>query len=91
MAKFKNAAVVLTATETARQWARNNPDKAGDYIDKATGFIDRRTKHKYHKQLGGLSRTVKKNVTGVDTVRGSAVHDAPPAPKGDTPFPDLRM
>ena len=30
MAKFKNAAVVLTATETARQWARNNPDKAGD-------------------------------------------------------------
>ncbi|KRE37551.1 hypothetical protein ASG73_07755 [Janibacter sp. Soil728] len=87
MAKFKNAALMLTAAEGARQWAKNNPDKANDYVEKATGFIDQRTKGKYHKQLDGLSRTMKKNLLG-DTIKGSTVHgDVPPSPR---PFPDVR-
>lgn len=92
MARFKNAAMMITAAEAARQWARNNPDKASGYVDKAAGFVDKRTHGKYHKQLDGLSQTVKKNLAGHETVRGSTVHgEAPPAPKSSKrPFPDLR-
>lgn len=92
MAKFKNAALVFTAAEGARQWARNNPDKASQYVDKATGFVDKRTQGKYHKQLAGLSQTVKKNLTGQQTVQGSTVvGETPPAPRRSSkPFPDLR-
>ena len=93
MAKFKNAAVMLTAAETARQWARNYPDKARSYIDKATGFVDERTKGKYHKQLTGLSQTAKKNLTGQQTVKGSAVPGEAAGqtrPGSSRPFPDLR-
>ncbi|WP_207233863.1 antitoxin [Janibacter limosus] len=91
MAKFKNAALMLTAGETARQWAKNNPEKASDYVDKATSFIDQRTKGKYRKQLAGLSQTVKKNLAG-DTIKGSAVRgETPDAPRtSQKPFPDLR-
>ncbi|UUZ44095.1 antitoxin [Janibacter limosus] len=91
MAKFKNAALMLTAGETARQWAKNNPEKASDYVDKATSFIDQRTKGKYRKQLAGLSQTVKKNLAG-DTIKGSAVRgETPDAPRtAQKPFPDLR-
>src|SRR5699024_867236 len=55
MPKFKRAAVVLTAVESARQWAHQNPDKATGYIDKATGFVAKRTRGKYRQQIGGLS------------------------------------
>ena len=91
MAKFKNAALMLTAAEGARQWAKNNPDKASDYVEKVTGFIDQRTKGKYHKQLAGLSQTVKKNLAG-DTIKGSAVRgETPDAPRtSKKPFPDMR-
>lgn len=71
MAKFKNIAVMLTAAEAARQWALNNPEKANSYIDQATGFIDKRTQGKYHSQIGSLSSSAKKNLTGRDTVPGS--------------------
>lgn len=93
MAKFAKAAAVFTAAETARQWARNNPDKARSYIDKATGFVDQRTKGKYHSQIDGLSRNAKKSLTGQQDVTGSTVPgtDAPPAPKSSgSTFPDLR-
>ena len=93
MAKFKNAAVMLTAAETARQWARNNPDKARTYIDKATGFVDERTKGRYHKQLTGLSQTAKKRLTGQQTVKGSTVRDdatSQTQPGSTRPFPDVR-
>lgn len=95
MARFAKAAAMLTAAETARQWARNNPDKARSYIDKATGFVDQRTKGKYHSQIDSLSTNAKKSLTGQDTVSGSTVRDtdAPAPPQGSPssrPFPDLR-
>ncbi|MFJ6133325.1 antitoxin [Janibacter terrae] len=96
MAKFKNAAAMLTALEAARQWARSNPDKAGTYIDRAAGFVDGRTKGRYHKQVEGFSRTAKKNLTGSQTVTGSTVHGSsgngatPPPPQDKRFFPDGR-
>ena len=92
MAKYAKAAAMFTAAETARQWAKNNPDKASAYVEKATGFIDKRTHGKYHDRIAGLSRSVKKNLTGHDTVDGSPLSgQAPPPPSGPKkPFPDLR-
>ncbi|WP_435199962.1 antitoxin [Janibacter sp. GS2] len=95
MARFKNAAAVFTAAETARQWARKNPDKAQGYLDKATGFVDQRTKGKYRSQIDSLSRKAKKNLTGHETIPGSTVRDtdAPEAPRDSArtrPFPDMR-
>lgn len=92
MAKFKKAAVMLTVAESARQWARNNPGKASAYIDKATGFVDKRTGGKYHKQISGVSQTAKKNFTGQQTVKGSTVYgDGASADQQKTPFfPDGR-
>lgn len=92
MPKFKRAAVVLTAVESARQWAHQNPDKAAGYIDKATDFVDKRTKGKYHSQIGGISSQAKKALTGQQgvsgssgpTVRGEATN------RTDRPYPDMR-
>ena len=93
MRKLKNAAVIITAAEAARQWAHNNPEQAAKFIDTATGFVDSRTKGKYTSQIAGFSSMAKKNLTGTDTVRGSTVHDqAPPKPQGSQPtFPDGRL
>lgn len=93
MRKLKNAAVIITAVEAARQWAHNNPEQAAKYIDSASGFVDTRTKGKYSRQIAGFTSTAKKNLTGTDTVRGSTVHDqAPPKPQGSKPtFPDGRL
>lgn len=93
MARIKNVAAMLTAAEAARQWALNNPDKARSYIDKATGFVDQRTKGKYHSQIDGLSNAAKKGLTGRQDVSSTAepTTEAPPAPKSSgRTFPDLR-
>lgn len=71
MPRLKGAAAVLTAAETARQWARSNPDQAEAYIDKAVGFIDRRTGGKYHSKVTGLSGHAKKALTGRSAVGGA--------------------
>lgn len=88
MPKFKRAAVLLTAVESARQWAHKNPDKASGYIDKATGFVDQRTKGKYHKQIDGLSGKAKTALTGRESFSGQTVRgETTPPPR---PNPDLR-
>ena len=65
MPRLRGPAAVLTAAETARQWARSNPDQAEAYIDKAVGFIDRRTGGKYHSKVTGLSGHAKKALLGM--------------------------
>jgi len=94
MARFGKAAAMLTAAETARQWARKNPEKANTYIDRASGFVDERTRGRYHSRIESLTRNAKKGLTGQDTVSGSARDsDAPAPPQGSSssrPFPDLR-
>lgn len=73
MPRLRGPAAVLTAAETARQWARSNPDQAEAYIDKAVGFIDRRTGGKYHSKVTGLSGHAKKALTGRSAVGGPTV------------------
>ena len=94
MARFGKAAAMLTAAETARQWARKNPEKASTYIDRASGFVDERTRGRYHSRIESLTRNAKKGLTGQDTVSGTA-RDGDAAPNaGGTqrprPFPDVR-
>jgi hypothetical protein len=87
--KFKKAAVVLTAVEAARQWAHNNPEKAGTYIDKAGDFVDKRTQGKYHSQIDGLSARAKSALTGTSGASSASARTV----RGETtqrPFPDMR-
>ncbi|HIZ98943.1 MAG TPA: antitoxin [Candidatus Janibacter merdipullorum] len=91
MPRFTKATAMFTAVEGARRWARQNPDKAQGYIDKATGFVDQRTKGKYHSQIDGLSRNVKKSLTGQDGPRSAGERtQAPPPPRDKRRFPDVR-
>ena len=62
MPKIKNLAALAAAVEAGRRYARNNPDKAGKYVDQAAAFVDKQTKGKYHGQIGGV----------VDKVKGAA-------------------
>lgn len=91
MARFGRAAAVLTAVESARRWARNNPDKARSYIDRASGFVDQRTGGRYHSTVGRLSEGAKKNLTGHDTIPGSTVRDTGGTKGASRPFPDGRL
>lgn len=82
--RLKKAAAILTAAETARQWAHKNPEQARGYIDKATGFVDKRTGGKYRSKIDGFSSMAKKNLTGGSP---GSTQAPPPAPRSG---PDLR-
>lgn len=62
MKKLRKAAVIAGAAEMARQWVRNNPDKAQVYIDKAASAFDGRTGGKYSTKVRGASSAAKKAV-----------------------------
>jgi hypothetical protein len=59
MPKIKNLAALAAAVEAGRRYARNNPDKAGKYVDQAAAFVDKQTKGKYSGQIDGLVGKVK--------------------------------
>jgi MT0933-like antitoxin protein len=59
MPKIKNLAALVAAVEAGRRYARNNPDKAGKYVDQAAEFVDKQTKGKYSGQIDGLVGKVK--------------------------------
>jgi hypothetical protein len=59
MPKIKNLAALAAAVEAGRRYARNNPDKAGGYVDKAAAFVDKQTKGKYSGQIDGVVSKVK--------------------------------
>ena len=63
MGKLGKITVLASAAEAARQWAKNNPDKAKGYIDKASRVVNDRTKGKYAKQVDGASAKAKDAVT----------------------------
>ena len=83
MARLGRITVLATAAEAARQWAKNNPDKAGAYIDKAGAAVDQVTKGKYSRQITSATGKAKGAVGGGH--RGGTT-TAPPAP-GTTPPP----
>ena len=59
MPKIKNLAALAAAVEAGRRYARNNPDKAGKYVDQAASFVDKQTKGKYSGQIDGVVNKVK--------------------------------
>ena len=59
MPKIKNLAALAAAVEAGRRYARNNPDKAGKYVDQAAAFVDKQTKGKYSGQIDGVVTKVK--------------------------------
>lgn len=80
MAKLGKITVLATAAEAARQWAKNNPDKAQAYIDKAGAVVDRQTKGKYSTKITKASTKAKEAVAKGSSGGGSSV--PPPAPQG---------
>ena len=59
MPKMKNLAALASAVQAGRRYARNNPDKAGKYVDQAAAFVDKQTKGKYSGQIDGVVTKVK--------------------------------
>lgn len=59
MSLFRKLAVLGTAAEAARRYARKNPEKAGRYVDQAAEFVDKQTKGKYKGHINGAAGKVK--------------------------------
>ena len=64
MPKMKNLAALAAAVQAGRRYARNNPDKAGRYVDQAAAFLNKQTKGKYSGPIGGVVNKVK-NAAGL--------------------------
>jgi hypothetical protein len=59
MALIKRLALLATAAEAARRYAKSNPDKAAKYLDQAASFVDKQTKGKYSGQIRGAADKAK--------------------------------
>lgn len=59
MPLFRRLAVLATAAEAARRYAKSNPDKAARYVDQAAQFVDKQTKGKYSGQIHGAASKAK--------------------------------
>jgi MT0933-like antitoxin protein len=59
MPLFKRLALLATAAEAARRYAKSNPDKAAKYLDQAAAFVDKQTKGKYSGQIRGAADKAK--------------------------------
>ncbi|GAA0942027.1 antitoxin [Pseudonocardia zijingensis] len=59
MALIKRLALLATAAEAARRYAKSNPDKAAKYLDQAAEFVDKQTKGKYSGQIRGVADKAK--------------------------------
>lgn len=66
---MRRLAVLATAAEAARRYAKQNPDKAGKYLDQAAEFVDKQTKGKYRSHIDGATDKVK-GVAGIPTTPG---------------------
>jgi hypothetical protein len=64
MPLFRKLATLATAAEAARRYAKNNPEKAGKYLDQAAAFVDKQTKGKYSGQISAVAQKAK-NVAGI--------------------------
>ena len=83
MALLRKLAALATVAEVARRYAKNNPEKAGRFLDQAASFVDKQTKGKYHNQIDDVARKAK-NVAGIQAkpshdVTGNGYNPAPPS------------
>ena len=51
MSLMKRLAVLGAAAEAARRYAKQNPDKAREFTNKAAQFVDHQTKGKYSHHI----------------------------------------
>jgi MT0933-like antitoxin protein len=72
MPLFKRLALLATAAEAARRYAKSNPDKAAKYLDQAAAFVDKQTKGKYSGQIRGAADKAK----GLAGIRQTPGHGA---------------
>ena len=72
MPMFRRLAMLATAAEAARRYAKSNPDKAAKYLDQAAAFVDKQTKGKYSGQIRGAADKAK----GVAGIRQTPGHGA---------------
>ncbi|SHL45034.1 MT0933-like antitoxin protein [Pseudonocardia thermophila] len=93
MPKLRNLAVLVTAAEAARRYARSNPEQAGKYLDQAAAFIDKQTKGKYSAKISDITSKVK-GVAGIPTTppagpaaNGRTSPSPTGQPTGSTPPP----
>ncbi|QYN35719.1 antitoxin [Pseudonocardia sp. DSM 110487] len=69
MALIKRLALLATAAEAARRYAKSNPDKAAKYLDQAAAFVDKQTKGKYSGQIRGAADKAK-GIAGIRQTPG---------------------
>jgi hypothetical protein len=69
MALIKRLALLATAAEAARRYAKSNPDKASKYLDQAASFVDKQTKGKYSGQIRGAADKAK-GIAGIRQTPG---------------------
>jgi hypothetical protein len=56
---LRRLALLATAAEAARRYAKSNPDKASRMLDQAAQFVDKQTKGKYSSQIQGVASKAK--------------------------------
>jgi hypothetical protein len=66
MPMLRKLAVLATAAEAARRYAKSNPDKAAKFVDQAAQFVDKQTKGKYSGQIQGAASKAK-SAAGIRT------------------------
>ena len=57
--KLGKLAALAGATEAARRYVKNNPDKINKFAGQAGRFVNQRTRGKYHSQIDGALRRVQ--------------------------------
>lgn len=67
MRLFRRLAMLATAADAVRRFAKNNPEQFNRFVERAAGFVDQRTNGKYNKQISGVSKKIK-DVTGSSAV-----------------------
>ncbi|MEC3976462.1 antitoxin [Amycolatopsis sp. H20-H5] len=58
MAFLRKLTALAGVAGAARAYARKNPEKVGQAVDKAARFVDQQTKGKYHTKIDGAVRKV---------------------------------
>jgi MT0933-like antitoxin protein len=58
---FRKLTVLAGAAAAARNYARKNPEKVARIAENAGRFVDKRTHGKYHTQIEGAVRKVRRD------------------------------
>ncbi|HWJ09584.1 MAG TPA: antitoxin [Nocardioides sp.] len=68
------------ATDTAKEKVAERSDKIGSGIDKAAGFVDKKTGGKYHDKIESATEKAKDAIPSDDKGQGGRAGGDTPAP-----------